>query len=626
MVDCNCSSRVIHTRTGEQQAQAVSLTPPFLSFSELNVGEISDNQTITVRNAGYSDLVLSSIQAVGAFSITYTAPMVLRPNESFVITVNFEPEYNGSTSGGIYIMFVDIAEAYFIQLLGTGIEQDSGDSALEAALAAGTANVGGETSGDIAIALDKSDIRLYSGNLVAKIQSALNAVGVATIPYGVWEHDGGTVGLGDNQHIILKGNIFNKTFAGEADLIQVVGKKNWSITGPAVYFGTRTIGTDAAEENFIKVDGGRAYQMYGMIAYQCKGRGFYFRDGATVGGVRGEQGQVSNIAAYGCDIGIETAAAASAEYICFNNVNTCNNRVGIKDGAGNSIFNGGNCSDNDELGFWLVGNYLNNAHGIVSSMNINHNGTYNLQCDNVTNGHTFANNHFYGNSLNSGTGAIFLNNSKGIVISGGHIDCWIYNFDGAGSGKNYIKGVYMPGGYGDVATLDAGGLRPKDLIILDCQGPGAYQAGVAISDPSEFYVAVQRNAASTQALTSGVLTDLVFNTVQANGDRRGAYNPITGITTVPADLAGQCTVTATLVFQGTALNAAASFAELILPSTGKRLITLSENGGVLLTGSVTTDVYLTAGQTINIKAAITGTSPVFGSAGYVCTLTITRKS
>lgn len=500
---------------------------------------------------------------------------------------------------------------------------------LEVRLAAGSAVIGGELSGDIAKAINKSDIRLFgvpSLDVGDLIQAALNATNAAHVPSGTWSHMGAVVGISDNQHIYFAGSTINKTGTVYDVFINASGRKNFSITGQCTYNGTRNSSLDVGDEKFIRIDGGRAYRISGLTAYKCRSHGFEFRDGPTGGGVRGERGQVSNIAAYECDFGIETAASAAAEYICFNNVNTCNNRCGIKDGAGNTIFNGGNCSDNDELGFWLVGNYLNNAHGIVSSMNINHNGTYNIQCDNVTNGHTFANNHIYGNALNSGTGAIFFNNSKGIVISGGDIDCWIYNFDGAGSGKNYIKGVYMPGGYGDVVTRDASNLRPKDLIILDCQGPGAYQAGVAISDPSEFYVAAQRNAASTQALTSGVLTDLVFNTVQANGDRRGAYDPTTGITTVPAELAGQCTVTATLVFQGTALNAAASFAELILPSTGKRLITLSDNGGVLLTGSVTTDVYLSAGQTVNVKAAITGTSPVFGSAGYVCTLTITRKS
>jgi len=182
MADCNCSSRVIHTRTGEQQAQAVSLTPPFLEFGSVDVGEISGNQTTTVRNVGFSDLTVSSIQAVGAFNISHTAPMVLRPNETFVITVNFEPEYNGTTTGGIYIMFVGMAEANFVQLLGTGIGYESGDSALAAALAAGTADVGGVTTGELAAVLAPYDnLAEYFTGLEEDIAEAGTGGGGGTI-------------------------------------------------------------------------------------------------------------------------------------------------------------------------------------------------------------------------------------------------------------------------------------------------------------------------------------------------------------------------------------------------------------------------------------------------------------
>lgn len=505
------------------------------------------------------------------------------------------------------------------------------DVSLRQDLADGSADIAGETAGDIAAAINainKSDIRLFGApslDVGDLIQAALNATGAAYVPAGSWTHTGSVVTLSDDQHVFFAGSKIIKVSGANGAFIVASGRKNWSVTGAATYFGTRTSALDVGNEKFLQVDGGRAYRVSGLTAYNCRSHGFHFRDGPHGGGVHGERGQISNIAAYECDIGIETAANATAEYNVFSNVNTCNNRIGIKDGAGNTIFTGGNCTTNEEIGFWLVGNYGNNAHGIISSMNINHNGIYNLQCDDVAHGHTFDNNHFYGNALDSGFSTIFLNNSKGIVISGGVIDCWIYNYDGVDSGKNYIKGVYMPGDYGDVATVDGLGLRPKDLIVLDCHGEGAYQVGVAISDPSECYVLAQRTPGYTQDLTSGEVTDLVFPYTEQNGDRRRAYNEGNGTFTVPDGQNGQYAISATLVFQGTELNAIASFAELIVPG-GKRLITLSAGDDILLTGSVTTDIYLNAGATVNVKAKIVGTSPVFGSSGYASSLQITRIS
>lgn len=499
---------------------------------------------------------------------------------------------------------------------------------LEQRLATGSALIGGELSKDISASLNKADIRLYAGvgiGLAAMIQLALNTVGAAYIPYGVWEHDGGTVAVADGQHIIFGGCIINKTFEGDSDFIQAYGKKQWSAKGAAVYFGTRGANPAVADENFIKVDGGRAYQCEGLIAYQCRGKGFVFRDGPSAGGVRGERGQINNCAAYECDTNLETGASSSAEYLVFTNFNSAGGRVGIKDQAGNTVFSGGNCTDNTETNFWLVGNYSNHAHGSVTAMNINHGGTYNIRVDNVTQGHTFSNCHIFGNSFGSSSGSIFLNNSKNILIEGGMIDCWIYNFEGADSGLNYIKNVIMPGGYGNVVRRDQDGLQPKELVVLGCHGEGAYESGVSINDPSEFYFLGIRNAGVTQSVVSGSLATVTYPNVQANGDRRRAYDSSTGLLEITIDQYGQYRIIITQHFQcASGADPANTYIELRINGTNKRLGTATLNGGIILTCQINTDVYLSGGDVLEVKCVVTGVSPVIGVSSYASTFSVER--
>lgn len=511
---------------------------------------------------------------------------------------------------------------------GVGAWLQVGDGQLAQELVAGTALIGGELSGDIASALLKSDIRIYPGSFTQKIQAALDFCGTAFVPYGQWDHDLGTVGLSDNQHIIFGGSFINRVGTGDSDFIQAVGKKNFSVTGAAVYVGSRGGNPSFAAETFIKVDGGRGYTISGaLVATACRGHGFLFRSGATAGGVRGERGQITGCAAYACDTNLEIAAAQSAEYLTFSNFNACGGRIGIKDGGGNSIFNGGNCCDNTEINFWLVGDYNNHAHGIVDGMNVNHGAVYNLRCDNVYNGHTFSNNHFFGNTLGSSSGAIFLNNCKGIVIEGGVIDCWIYNFDGPQSGRNYVRNVDMPGGYGPVELLDQSSLRPKDLIVTNARGEGAYKSGVSISDPSDFYFAGFRNAGATQAVTSGVATVVRYPTVQSNGDRRQAYDPVTGLLTIPLDMSGQCRVLIEQYFQcASGADPSATFIEVRINGANKRLGLASVNGGIILACNMCFDVYLAGGDVIDVIAVVTGVNPVIGVAGYVSSFSVMRLS
>lgn len=502
---------------------------------------------------------------------------------------------------------------------------------LESRLASGTADVGGETSGDLAKTINKSDIRLYgvpSLDVADLIQAALNATDRAYVPEGQWQHKGGTVLIDIYQHIFFAGTQITNTSTTYASFIKAVNKRDWSVTGSATYIGTRLSALDVGAEKFIEVEGGFDYVLSGALtARLCRSHGFHFKDGANSGGTRGQRARISDIAAIACDTGIETAPASNAEYLTFTNASAWNNRIGIKDGAGNTNFSGGNCCDNTETGFWLVGEYGNSAHGITSGMNINHNAIYNVRCVDVPNGHTFANCHIYGDG--GSTGIIALSNCKGIVFDGGNIDCWVYDLGGAESGCNYIRNMFMPGGYGDVELYDApgtGGGRPKNLIVTDCFGPGAYIDGVSINQPGLCYVHAFRGVSSQQALTSGTLTNLVFDSVESNGDIQGAYNSTTGIFTVPEGQSGQYRFTAVTVFSGTSLNSGSSAVEMVFPSRKTIIGMTASASNALLSGSATVDVYLTEGQTANVKGVIVGTSPVFGSASYSPSLTITRVS
>lgn len=255
-------------------------------------------------------------------------------------------------------------------------------------------------------------------------------------------------------------------------------------------------------------------------------------------------------------------------------------------------------------------------------VNINHNTTYNIETTDVTNGHDFIGCHLYGNA--AGSGAIFFDNSKGISIKGGHLDCWIYNYSGASSGYNYVTDMYCPGSYGDVKCLDASSKYPAELIVQQSYGEGAYIAGISINDPGPVYAHARRETGSTQSLVSSVAAQLVFPDVQVNGNRRGAYNASNGDFTVPTDQAGQYRITADLTFSGTAMSATASYVDVKVDGAQARTYFLVPYSTTLLGTTISHDIYLDAGDVVQFIAAITGTSPVFGSTIDTSSFSIER--
>lgn len=442
--------------------------------------------------------------------------------------------------------------------------------------------------------------------------SAAAASSSIFVPKGTYLIDN-VVDIADDQTWIFEGCTLKHTDDTKI-ILRANGKTGFSLLGKCVLLGTLTVAATAAETG-LYITNGKRYRVEGIEARKFKGKGIWL-DGSTAGLLRGDRGQLTDCAAYECTVGVQVDAGAGAEYNTWTNTNISGCITGMAMAAGNNTVVGGSIVDNTN-GLVLTAG-PNHCHGMFIGTNINHNTTYNLQTTGVIYGHTFIGCHFYGNG--SASGALFFDNSKGIVLNGGHLDCWVYNYSGASSSYNYIKNMYCPGSYGDIKRLNASSGIPTELIIDGCAGPGAYDSGVSINDPGPVYVSASRAASSTQAISGH--TTLVFPAELL--DRRNAYDNTTGLFTVPVGQAGQYRITANLYFSGTGLSTATSYIEVQVNNANPRLYIPSLYGSTLMTATISQDLALAAGDVVSIKATIDGTSPTFGGASWSPILSIQR--
>lgn len=110
------------------------------------------------------------------------------------------------------------------------------------------------------------------------------------------------------------------------------------------------------------------------------------------------------------------------EYISFVNCEATQCTDGFYVDAGNVTWVGGNISGNT-TGVRLTAG-TNDAHGIVSGANINHNTSRNVYSAAITNGHTFSGCHLY-------QGALEFVSAVGLHFSGCFVDVTNYFFDGS---------------------------------------------------------------------------------------------------------------------------------------------------------------------------------------------------
>lgn len=398
---------------------------------------------------------------------------------------------------------------------------------------------------------------------------------------------------------------------------------NWALVGPFKIVGD---GSTSGTAKGVSVSGGANWRVRDYTAETIKGWGFYYVPGASA--VLSNHGYVSNFRAISCYRGWEDTAGTGAEYSTLESPYIRGCTEGLITAAGNTIVFGGQLVENGTN--VILNSGTNHGHGAFIGTNINHGTTYNIRANSVLNGHDFIGCHIYGNSAGSSSGAIFLDTSRGIRIRGGIWDCHVYNYKGGSSALNWIQDMYCPGDYG-IARQVGGSDGHDQLIITGCSGPGSYQgsggkeaAGTLLNDPSMCYAIAQRDAGSTQSLTSGVAATLTFSATPPFPDRRGFANMGTGAFTVPASQAGLYRITVDLIFGGTSMTAASSFLEFKIGGTTKKLLasTAYSTTKVLIAGSF--DYNLAVSDAVTFDATIVGTSPAFGDSTWPSSVTINR--
>lgn len=437
----------------------------------------------------------------------------------------------------------------------------------------------------------------------------------------------GSIPLRDNQHWSLDGARISITGTSVQVFTVAAGIDDWSITGGSVIGDNGAAGATSGSAAGIKVIDSERWRVKDFTAQNIKGWGILVQPGSSTSD-RAEHGQIDNPQMMACYRGIEVQVGTGAEYVTISNpyITRCN--IGLYLAAGNVNVNGGQASDNTDG--VKIGNGSNHAHAPIVGMNINHNTQYNVHCDNVVNGQSFIGCHIYG-LAGDGASAIFLDQCKGILFDGGHMDCDIYNYKGASSGMNKILNMYCPGSYG-LKRVTGSNNGHDELIIQGCWGPGSFapssdaldSAGVSMNDPAELYVLAKREAGSTQSLTSGVAADLIFNSEVS--DRRGVYNNATGVTTIPAERGGFYRIRADAVFSGTGMSATASVVELKVNGTAVRLYNPAINSTTRLAFAIVSDIYLNATDAVKLTGTITGTTPLHGDGTYESSLTVERLS
>lgn len=428
----------------------------------------------------------------------------------------------------------------------------------------------------------------------------------------------GQINIGSGQTWLFTGSIFNTT-STTATMFLISEKDNVALVGPFVIDGPG--GATFTGAIGIRVSDSTRWRIDQPTIRNIPGYGLNFTPGSNLTG-RAEHGVVLNPRIIGCNIGTLDVAGTGTEYYSMINphVTGCY-EAGLVTAAGNVNIFGGHIVDNLKDGIFMSAG-SNHAHGIITGLNVNHNVRYNLITNQITNGQTFTGCHFYANN-SLGAGAIFLDRSKGIILEGGHLDCWVYNDKDVNSGQNIIRDMYCPGSNGAVILSSGPNPGTDQLWFQDCYGAGAINVKT-INDPYPVYVSAKRAAGSTQSLTNGVAVQLVWPV--EDYDRRIAYDNTTGLFTVPAGQTGQYQICAHVITNGTAMTASASYLEIRKNGTNQTFSPGISFGVDKVVIPVEWTLDLAAGDTLSVFATISATSPVFGDSTYQSNLVIQRIS
>ncbi len=377
---------------------------------------------------------------------------------------------------------------------------------------------------------------------------------------------------------------------------------DWSFDGDLDLIGNLVTGANVPTDIGLRITNGKRYQMTNTRARNFKGRGFLL-DGtnAWVDGKRADRGQWINCGVHRNTLGLEAAPGAGAEYNLFTNFNATGNALAASIDAANNAFVNCKFVDNTSAVTLTGATNRNHGHGTFVSCDFNHNSGHNLRAENVTLGYSLVGCHFYGDGAN--VGEIHLVNSAGIDICDGIIDCDIYNDTGADAGINSIRGNFFP-------TNHAGGTAKTRLMSLnggldklEVLGNRTKDGPSALNDPSAVFVRATRGG-STQALTSATLNAVLWNS--KSGDKKGGLDTGTGVWTAP--VTGIYRVSVSAVITGTGLSL--PYGEIRVAGARFSMLAGSLASTTVAIVQGTVDVVLTAGQTMDVRVQVTGTSPV----------------
>jgi hypothetical protein len=218
--------------------------------------------------------------------------------------------------------------------------------------------------------------------------------------------------------------------------------EDWAVTGNLTLLGTGDGSDQVAEDTTIlfELEDNKRWLVENVLCLDSLGKAFYFKgDSAS----RAEKGRMNNCYSYRCQKGWDMEANGSTEYNTFSNCGAVDNFIGVRTGAGNIRWLGGVITDNARNVELIAGD--NHLHGKMIGTAINHATSENLLATNVSNGFGFVGCDFYGDDANAGR--ITLNNSQGISISNGLLDCRVQIETGLGTitGENKIIDMTIAG-------------------------------------------------------------------------------------------------------------------------------------------------------------------------------------
>lgn len=303
------------------------------------------------------------------------------------------------------------------------------------------------------------------------------------------------------------------------DVSVIANEKNdWKLLGATIFEGSRLDLEDKTNtgECGLRIIGGTNFQFENLTFKRFKGKGYDRVDAEFQ--YYGNKAQGDNIKFIECLQG----AKLLAQYDTYTNMSAIANELGVESLGGNLNWVGGNVTDN-EVGFKIT-DYENNAHGIISAVQFNHNKNLAIDIDKTREGFTFADCHIYADTAVLGKGGVRIKHSRGIDFNGGTADCWIGMGEFLGIEEdNYFRNMYAPGGYGPLKIFNSTtGLRSTSMRVSGVYGPGAINAadGLNVNDISPVAYIVKRPNVSPQLLAAGN-SFLIFSAVDLMGDVRG---------------------------------------------------------------------------------------------------------